>query len=715
MCEIKGVSTFVFSRQHLPLPYVQTIVKTYIHYFLLLAIAAGTGLTCYGQVSGWDNSGNGALKGAFNFRHVLWQISDNSGDLGDGLALYGTITFDGNTAANGTYTINAVLFDGAQYGTPQALTNLTLSGTYSIAASGFGFIDNALSTYLFGAAGDEISGLISNGVFIGNSTENQNGYNDLLIATPLNASLTNSSLNGNYAIMGMDSPTGSPLDSRDALITFTANGNGTLNNTNASGYVAGDGSVAVRQGIGNIKYSFSNGGISIQFPGTSLFNDQNYDSDLIQGAHFMYLSPDGNFIFGGGQNAFDMYVGVKVGSGGSNFSGLYYQGGMDQDESQLANSFSNLDNYYGSFKAASTSLLGHQRVYSPFNSNAYDYTYTGSYSLNSDGSADDGVQHYLFDATGKYRVGIGLDPFLGISVALAGPTFTGSGVSLDPTGITNTASSALFTSSIAPGELLTVYGTTGSTLAAGSAANATFPATLEGVTVTVNGTSAHILSVNGCGPYPCVTFMVPYETTSPGLALIQLTSKGTTSNTIAAVVGLTAPGLFTVPAGGIGYVAAEHADGSLISTTSPAQIGETVAIFLTGLGAVSPAVADGAPGPSNPTALATNTFDAFVGGIQASSPLPYVGLTPTVSGLAQVNLAIPSGVTAGDNVMELSGPDSDTYQALISIGTGGTAAERAADVAAHATPASDRFRSLEARPTKRTHGSQGFRRTLQPK
>jgi len=708
------VSTSFFSRQHLPLPYVQTSVKTFIRYFLLLALAAGAGSISYGQVSGWDNSGNGLLNGAFYFRHVIWLVGDNNGDLNEGWALYGTINFNGNTSGDGTYTINATLFDGAQ-GT--LTNNVTLQGTYTIAASGFGFIDNTLSTYLGAGAGDEISGLVSNQVFIGSSTENLNGYNDLFIATPLNTGFNNSSLNGNYAIMGIDSPTGSPLDARDALITFTANGAGTLSSTTASGYVGGNGSAAVRQSIGSIKYSFSNGGLSIQFPGTSLFTVANPDAVLIQGAHFMYLSPDGNFMFGGGQNSFDMYIGVKVGSGGSSFSGLYYQAGMDQDESELADNFANLDNYYGSFKVASAaSVLGHQRLFSPFQSNSYDFTYTGSYTLNSDGSADDGIQHYLFDATGKYRIGVGLDPFLGISASIAGPTFTGSGVTLDPTGITNTASSALFTSSIAPGELLTIYGESGATLAAGSAEDATFPLTLDGVQVKVNGTLSPILSVNTCGPYPCVTFMVPYETASPGLALIQLTSKGTTSNTIAAVVGLTAPGLFTVPAGGTGYAAAEHANGSLISPSSPAQLGEPVAIYLTGLGVMSPAVADGAPGPSNPTAQAINTFDAFVGGVQAPSPLGFVGLTPTIVGLAQVNLTIPSGVTAGDNVMELSGPDSDTYQALISIGTGSTANERAADVAANAAPVVNRFRSLANRPSKRQRGGEpSFRRTIQAK
>ena len=226
---------------------------------------------------------------------------------------------------------------------------------------------------------------------------------------------------------------------------------------------------------------------------------------------------------------------------------------------------------------------------------------------------------------------------------------------------------------------MTVYGQTGSTLGSGSAESATFPTTLDNDQVTVNGVNAPILAVNECGGYPCVTFMVPYETTSPGIADIQLFNQGNASNTISAFVGYTAPGLFTLPQLGAGsanmyYAAAEHADGSIISPSNQAQVSETVAVYLTGLGIMSPAVADGAPGPSNPTASPVNAITVYVGGVQATTT--YIGLTPTVVGLSQIDFTIPSGVTSGDNVLEIVGPDSDTYMALISVGTASNAAAR---------------------------------------
>src|SRR5689334_15369769 len=115
----------------------------------------------------WDNSGNGMLSGTYYFREVFYIVGDNAGDLSRALALYNTVTFDGN----GKYTMNAVLAD-SNLG---SLQSGTLTGTYSISASGEGFLSNPLS------AGDFIFGVVSqSGIFVGSSTESS--FNDLFIA-----------------------------------------------------------------------------------------------------------------------------------------------------------------------------------------------------------------------------------------------------------------------------------------------------------------------------------------------------------------------------------------------------------------------------------------------------------------------------------------------------------------------------------------------------
>jgi len=464
--------------------------------------------------------------------------------------------------------------------------------------------------------------------------------------------------------MELGNPSGMGVDSRDALFTFTANGAGTLSNVTGSGYIGINGGSATTQNFGTVKYSFSNGAASIPFSGTVS------DSNLIAGTHYLYISPDGNFVFGGSPQDWDMFVGVRTGSGTPNFNGLYYQAGMDLDLSDLVDGNTSPDSYYGSMKAiAGGTLLGHQRILSVFNSGAYDFTYSDFFSFNANGSSDDSYtdQHYIYSSNGAIRIGVGNDPYLGINVALQAPTFSGSGVYLDPTGITNSASTALFTSSLAPGELVTVYG---SNLSAVTDFNTPgFPMIMDGVQVKVNGLFAPIQLVSP----GFVTFMVPYEVTG-GIVSIQVINKGAASDTITTFLGLTAPGVFTIPAGGLGSAyARKTVDNSIISAANPVNIGDTMFVGVTGLGAVTPAIADGAPGPSSTLSTANNSIDVFfndASGNITEAPPTFAGLTPTIIGLYQINLQVPAGVASGAAYLEISGPDSYNSEATIPVGTG---------------------------------------------
>jgi uncharacterized protein (TIGR03437 family) len=131
-------------------------------------------------------------------------------------------------------------------------------------------------------------------------------------------------------------------------------------------------------------------------------------------------------------------------------------------------------------------------------------------------------------------------------------------------------------------------------------------------------------------------------------------------------VHLTAPGVFTEPPGGVGYGAVLHGDYSLVTAQSPAQAGETVSVYLTGLGTTNPLVPDGSAGVFGET---NNIIAVYVGG-QLVTNIGYCGLAPGLAGLYQINFTVPSGVTAGDNSLEIVGPDSDAAEALIPVGAG---------------------------------------------
>ncbi len=602
----------------------------------------------------WDTSGNSLLKGTYYFREVFYLVGYQDGSLQEASALYGSITFSGT----GTYTSQVSLYDSNS-----GLQNGTLSGTYSIAASGYGFLSNPLSS------GDFIYGLVNQGgIFVGSTTETGSGFNDMFVAAPLASPAPGvGAFKGPYTIAGIDLSGGSPASTISYLLQMNPDGVSGLGSVTGTAFIGQGGSTKFPQSITGAKYIASGGAMVATFP--------NSTTNAVTGQEYFYISPDGNFIFGGSPIGFDMIVGVRTGSGPS-FGGLYYQAGLDQDESQLLSAdFANLDSYYGSFSANNNAIVGHQRLFSVFTGNAIDYTYNDSYSALSNNAYSTPAMSYVVGQSG-IRIGAGIGPYLGINVSLPEPNFTGSGVYLNPAGIVNAASSAPFTAGISPGELLTLYGTNlADSLVI--APGIPFQTTLGSVQVMINGTAAPIYYVSPTQ----VSVIVPYGINA-SIAQVQVITDGNPSNTVTTFTNLTSAGVFTVPPGGLGYGAVLHQDGSLVSSSNPAQSGETVSVYLTGLGAVSPAITDGAAGPSDTLSKTTNTIGAYVGGI--SSTVTYSGLAPQLAGLYQVNVTIPSGLTAGDNDLDIAGPDSYTSEVLISIGSG-TAASSAAPVSAAKT------------------------------
>ena len=595
---------------------------------LLVLLCAATGWQAAAQT--WDTSGNGMLNGTYYFREVAYFFSSTGALSPD--AIYGTIVFNGN----GAYSINCTVYDSTYGLGTCAQFSLPTTGTYSIAASGYGFLSSPISSKV------NVYGLVSQqGIFVGSSTES--GFNDLFIAAPLASPLpTAATFKGSYWLADMDTPNGI-----NSMFQVNPDGAGNLGNVSLTGYVYGYGSTVVTQTAAAVKYSFSGGAAVVAFPSPS-------NATLIVGQKYLYFSPDGNFVFGGSPTGWDFLVGIRTASGTPSFWGLYYQAGID-----LASAF---DSYYGSLNANAGLAVGHQRVNDVLDSYLYGYTYSEPYSVNPNGTYSiPSVMNYVVGADGV-RIGSGIGPYLGINVALPAPSISGSGVFLSPMGVVNAASSAPFTAGIAPGDFITLYG---ANLAPGIATAYTVPfpttAGLDGVQVTVNGLPAPVQFVSPGQ----ISAIVPYAVGS-SIARIQVNNNGVLSNVVTEFVNLTAPGVFTVPPGGLGYGAVLHGDYSLVTAQNPAQVGEEVAVYLTGLGTTNPVITDGSAGP--PSSQTNNLFEVFIGGIQATT-VEYTGLAPDLAGLYQINFTVPTGVTAGNNTLEIVGPDSDAAEALIPVGS----------------------------------------------
>lgn len=612
-----------------------------------------------------ESSGNYLLNGAYYMRQVLYYFSVETGALADTVNIQGTITFTGS----GTYTFTGSTL--ASTTSPVKVETFTTTGSYTISASGEGYINAVDPTF----SGYRVVGMVSNGIFIG-SEGGGNGFSDLFVAVPIasaaNPMATNATLSGAYTVAYMD-----PTFPGDALFTMTADGQGNIGSVSVNGYT-GTSATAATQSLSGVTYSFTNGAAAVKFGGTR------NTSTLVAGDELLYVSPDGNFIFGGNYSGYDMFVGVRSAtSPPTNFNGLYYQAGLDLNESTALDSFVPLNSYYGAFQALSGKIIGHRNMsnvspmrYQNLSSllvygGASDFTYSDSYTLNSDGSSDDTDfnQHYLFRSDGTIRLGYGIGPFLSINVALQAPAFSGSGVYLSPVGMVNAASSAPFTAQLSPGEFLTLYGTGLASTAA--TASLPFPTMFNGVQVFINQIAAPIYYLSPTQ----ISVVVPYLTVPNSAADIYVVNNGATSNLVTQFTGLTSVGVFTNnPVGGLGYAAALHPDFSVISPSSPAQIGEIVAVYLAGMGAVRPPVMDGTPASSSQLSYTTSTPLVFLldaSGNYLQAPVAFSGLAPGFAGLYQINFTVPSGLVSGNATLEIIGQDSDTFQALLPLSTGG--------------------------------------------
>jgi uncharacterized protein (TIGR03437 family) len=258
------------------------------------------------------------------------------------------------------------------------------------------------------------------------------------------------------------------------------------------------------------------------------------------------------------------------------------------------------------------------------------------------------------------------------------PEAGGPTPSVNDNGTVNNASFAPGTNPIPAGTIAAIFGTA---LNDGSEnSNSSFDGsgklltTLGSASVTFNGVAAPMFS-----SFPGqLNVQVPEEVAGSSSASVVVTVNGQTSPARTVPIGASLPGIFTIPPGGTGQGAVQVANTVIFAAPAgsipgqqarPANRGEFITIFCTGLGAVSNPPGTGRPAAGNPLSNTTATPQVTIGGVPAT--VSFSGLSPGFVGLYQVNAQIPAASATGNAVplvLTMGGVQSNTVTIAIADG-----------------------------------------------
>jgi uncharacterized protein (TIGR03437 family) len=200
---------------------------------------------------------------------------------------------------------------------------------------------------------------------------------------------------------------------------------------------------------------------------------------------------------------------------------------------------------------------------------------------------------------------------------------------------------------VAPGDFISIYG---SDLAGGTTVTdlVPFPTSLGNVQATLGGEPLP-LYFTASGQIDAI---VPFDVPLNGTLQVIVQNGTALSQPEAVVVAAAAPAVFTQNQSGSGPGAILGQKpgkvAALNTAANPASAGDALLIFCTGLGTVTPPVTAGSAASTTILSSTDNPVTVTVGGKDAQ--VLFAGLAPGFVGLYQVNVIVPSGIGAADDV-----------------------------------------------------------------
>lgn len=235
---------------------------------------------------------------------------------------------------------------------------------------------------------------------------------------------------------------------------------------------------------------------------------------------------------------------------------------------------------------------------------------------------------------------------------------------------------ASFESGISPGGLATIFGDSLVTVDGVVYADANpLPTDIDGVEVDISGIAAPIYGIYG-GSQDQISVQVPYGApTGPKSAEVQVFNIVSGQSMLIADFFTDSftedPGIFTwdgnVSGGAAIYALAEAVDYSLIGPDNPALVGETLQLFVTGLGPLNdPDLVDGYGSPTSPPFAETlDPFQVILDG--ESCHVDFSGLAPGFVGLYQINFDVPLDAASGNLQLSIQSTYANSLEVTLPV------------------------------------------------
>ena len=229
-------------------------------------------------------------------------------------------------------------------------------------------------------------------------------------------------------------------------------------------------------------------------------------------------------------------------------------------------------------------------------------------------------------------------------------TFVWSLLGPQPSISTLVSSASLLDGPIAPGEVITIFGSgLGPQIGVGYSINPPgfVDTTVAGARLLFNGIAAPLLYAQASQ----MNAVVPYETAGASTVQVQIEYQGVKSNPFAQPLADISPAIFTTDDSGKGQGAILNEDSTLNSLFNPAKRGSIVVFYATGSGQTVPPGVTGKiatdilPKPVLPVSVR-------IGGVDCE--VVYAGAAPQeVAGMLQVNVRVPANVAPGPEPVSL--------------------------------------------------------------